>query len=89
MAKETAGPSGCTREHRLYESLVTVPGRGDLLGFKINGAGFAILARRIFAALTFANVRARSREEKRRVGWHKEEEVGSHKEKLKEIREER
>lgn len=55
--KETAGPSAGAR--RLYESLVTVLRRGDLLGFKINGAGFAILASRIFAALTSVRVRDR------------------------------
>lgn len=52
--KETTGPSGVARG-RLYESLVTVPRRGDLLEFKINGAGFAILASPIFAALTSAD----------------------------------
>lgn len=55
--KETAGPSAGAR--RLYESLVTVLRRGDLLGFKINGADFAILASRIFAALTSVRVRDR------------------------------
>ena len=49
--KRRAGPSAAG-VRRLYESLVTVLRRGDLLGFKINGAGFAILASRIFAALT-------------------------------------
>jgi len=69
MAKEMTGVVWLYRA-RLYESLVTVPDRSDLLGFKINGAGFAILARRIFAALKSANIRARSRvEARRKEGW--------------------
>jgi len=84
MAKEMTGIVWLYRVHRLYESLVTVPGRGDLLGFKINGAGFVILARKIFATLTFTNVQARPRVKERGKG-REEEEVGSHKEMPEEI----
>jgi len=73
VAKGTTGrtSAGGASAPTLYESLVTVRGRGDLLGFKINGAGFAILAATIFAALTFAKrpSGAAGRGRERGQGW--------------------